>query len=111
LEILEEEVLPMRLLILGKHELSHWKEIRDKTAMILDHPPLGVRVLYRYATLSGNLSFTVIEAEQEEEVAKLMTDLSGISLYEVYPIYAVGGTEKTASEEQQGPIESMHGPL
>jgi hypothetical protein len=101
----------MRLLILGEHELNHWKEIREKAARIFEQPPLGVRVLYQYATLSGHLTFTVIEAEQEEKVAKLMTDLSGVSMYEVYPIYEVGAMSKTEAQEQEGSFESMHGPI
>ncbi|OGP54697.1 MAG: hypothetical protein A2Y65_03310 [Deltaproteobacteria bacterium RBG_13_52_11] len=99
----------MRLLILGEHESDHWKEIREKAGRIFGQPPLGVRVLHRYATLSGNLTFTVIEAEQEEEVAKLMTELSVVSTYEVYPIYEIGAGEKT--EAKEGAFESMHGPI
>lgn len=99
----------MHLLILGEHESDHWKEIREKAGRIFGQPPLGVRVLHRYATLNGNLTFTVIEAEQEEEVAKLMTELSVVSTHEVYPIYEIGAGEKT--EAKKGAFESMHGPI
>ena len=99
----------MRLLILGKHDLEHWKEIKEKDGRIFSQLPLGVRILHRYATLSGNLTFTVIEAEQEGEVAKLMTELSGVSQYEVYPIYDIGGEEQ--AEMKEGPFDSMHGPI
>ena len=99
----------MRLLILGKHDLEHWKEIKEKDGRIFSQLPLGVRILQRYATLSGNLTFTVIEAEQEGEVAELMTELSGVSQYEVYPIYDIGGGEQ--AEMKEGPFDSMHGPI
>jgi hypothetical protein len=99
----------MRLLILGQHALDRCKEIREKADRVFGQPPVGVRVLHRYATLSGNLTFTVIEAEQEEEVAQLMTELSGVSQYEVYPIYEIGRGEKM--EVKGGPVESMHGPI
>ena len=99
----------MRLLILGNHELEHWKEIKEKAGRIFSQLPLGVRILHRYATLSGNLTVTVIEAEQEEEVAQLMTELSSVSQYEVYPIYEIGAGEHT--EAKTGPFDSMHGPI
>ncbi len=99
----------MRLLILGNHELEHWKEIKEKAGRIFSELPLGVRILHRYATLSGNLTFTVIEAEQEVEVAKLMAELSGVSRYEVYPIYEIREGEPSAAQE--GLFDSMHGPV
>ena len=99
----------MRLLILGEHELEHWKEIKEKAGRIFSQLPLGVRILHRYATLSGNLTFTIIEAEQEAEVAELMTELSGVSTYEVYPIYEIGVEEQ--AERKEGPFDSMHGPI
>jgi hypothetical protein len=89
--------------------LDHWKEIKEKAGRVFEQPSLGVRVIHRYVTLSGHLTFSVIEAEQEEEVAKLMTELSGVSKYEVYPIYEIGGDEKP--EATEGPFESMHGPI
>lgn len=99
----------MLLLIIGEHELQRWKEIKEKAGRIFDQLPLGVRILHRYATLNGNLTFTVIEAEQEEEVAKLMTELSGVSQYEIYPIYEIG--EGGQTEAKEGPFDSMHGPI
>ena len=99
----------MRLMILGEHELDHWKEIREKAGRLFNQPPLGVRILHRYATLSGNLTFTIIEAEREEEVANLMTELSGVSHYTIYPIYEIGEGEQT--EAQEGLFDSMHGPI
>ena len=33
----------MRLLILGRHELEHWKEIKEKAGRIFSQLPLGVR--------------------------------------------------------------------
>jgi len=99
----------MRLLILGEHAVGHWKEIKEKAGRIFSQLPLGVRIHHQYATLSGNLTFTVIEAEQEEEVAQLMTELSSVSQYEVYPIYEIGGEERP--EGKEGPFDSMHGPI
>jgi uncharacterized protein with GYD domain len=99
----------MRLLILGEHAVEHWKEIKEKAGRIFSQLPLGVRIHHQYATLSGNLTVTVIEAEQEEEVAQLMTELSGVSTYKVYPIYQIGGGEHT--EAKEGPFDSMHGPI
>jgi len=99
----------MRLMILGEHEVEHWKEIREKAGTIFNQPPLGVRILHRYATLSGNLTFTIIEAEQEEEVANMMTELSGVSHYTIYPIYEIG--EGGQTEAQEGLFDSMHGPI
>ena len=99
----------MRLLILGKHAVEHWKEIKEKTGRIFSQLPLGVRIHHQYATLNGKLSFTVIEAEQEEEVAQLMTELSTVSQYEVYPVYEIGTAERT--EVKTEPFGSMHGPI
>ena len=99
----------MRLMILGEHALEHWKEIREKAGKIFNQPPLGVRILHRYATLSGNLTFTIIEAEQEEEVANMMTELSVVSHYTIYPIYEIGGGGQ--AEAQEGLFDSMHGPI
>ena len=99
----------MRLLILGKHDLEHWKEIKEKDGRIFSQLPLGVRIHQQYATLSGNLTFTIIEAEQEEEVAKLMTELSSVSQYEVYPVYEISEGEQTQLKE--APFDSMHGPI
>jgi uncharacterized protein with GYD domain len=99
----------MHLLILGKHAVEHWKEIKEKAGRIFSQLPLGVRIHHQYATLSGNLTITVIEAEQEEEVAQLMTELSSVSQYEVYPIYEIGAEEHT--EAKTGPFDSMHGPI
>jgi hypothetical protein len=99
----------MRLLIVGEHELEHWKEIKEKAGRIFGQLPLGVRILHRYATLSGNLTFTIIEAEQEAEVAELMTELSGVSTYEVYPVYEIGAEEQ--AETKESPFDSMHGPI
>jgi len=99
----------MRLLILGEHEPEHWKEIKEKAVKILNQPPPGVRIIHRYATLSGNLTFTIIEAEQEEEVTNMMTELSGVSHYTIYPIYEIGEGEQT--EQQEGLFDSMHGPI
>lgn len=99
----------MRLLILGEHELERWKEIKEKAARIFGQPLPGVRILHRYATLSGNRTFTVIETAQEEGVAKLMTELSGVSQYEIYPIYEIG--VEGQEEAREGPFDSMHGPI
>jgi hypothetical protein len=99
----------MRLLILGEHEPERWKEIKEKAGKILNQPPPGVRIVHRYATLSGNLTFTIIEAEQEEEVTNMMTELSGVSRYTIYPIYEIGEGEHT--EQQEGLFDSMHGPI
>jgi uncharacterized protein with GYD domain len=99
----------MRLLILGKHAVEHWKEIKEKTERIFSQLPLGVRIHHQYATLNGNLTFTVIEAEQEEEVAQLMTELSTVSQYEVYPIYEIGTGEKAEVKAEH--FGSMHGPI
>ena len=99
----------MRLLILGEHAVEHWKEIKEKAGRIFSQLPLGVRIHHQYAALNGNLTFTVIEAEQEEEVAKLMTELSGVSQYEVYPIYEI--EEEKQQEVKEGPFDSMHGPI
>ena len=99
----------MRLLILGEHEQEHWKEIREKAERIFNQPPLGVRILHRYATLSGNFTFTIIEAEQEEEVTNMMTELSGVSQYTLYPIYEIEEGEQ--AEMQEGLFDSMHGPI
>ena len=99
----------MRLLILGRHEQEHWKEIKEKAGRIFSQLPLGVRILQHYATLGGTITFTVIEAEQEGEVGKLMTELSGVSQYEVYPIYDIGVEE--GAEVNEGPCDSMHGPI
>ena len=99
----------MRLLILGEHELEHWKEIKEKAGKILNHPPPGVRILHRYATLSGNLTFTIIEVEHEEEVTNMMTELSGVSQYTLYPIYEIEEGEQAGVQE--GLFDSMHGPI
>ena len=99
----------MRLLILGEHAVERWKEIKEKAERIFSQLPLGIRIHHQYATLNGNLTFTVIEAEQEEEVAQLMTELSTVSQYEVYPIYEIGIGDKI--EVQAEPFGSMHGPI
>jgi hypothetical protein len=99
----------MLLLILGEHELRSCKEIKERAGKIFSHPPLGVRVLHRYITLSGNLTFTIIEAEEAEEVAKLMGELSGLSKYEVYPVYNVGKEERGEKGEEY--FDPMHGPV
>ncbi|MBW2038223.1 MAG: hypothetical protein JRI46_01280 [Deltaproteobacteria bacterium] len=99
----------MLLLILGEHEMRSWKEIKEKAGRVFSHPPLGVRVLHQYVTLSGDLTFTIIEAEEAEEVAKLMAELSGLSKYEVYPIYEVEEGEKV--ETGEGYFDPMHGPI
>jgi len=99
----------MHLLILGEHELGRWKEIREKAGRIFDQPPPGVRILHRYATLSGNLTFAIIEVEQEDEVTNLMTELSGVSQYVLYPIYEIG--EKEQAEVKKESFDSMHGPI
>ena len=99
----------MRLLILGEHAVEHWKEIKEKAGRIFSKLPLGVRIHHQYATLNGNLTVTVIEAEQEEEVAQVMTELSRVSQYEVYPIYEIGAGEHT--EVKTGTFDSMHGPI
>jgi len=99
----------MHLMILGEHELGRWKEIREKASRIFSKPLPGVRILHRYATLSGNLTFTIIEAEQEDEVTNLMTELSGVSQYILYPIYDIGEKEQTEMKEE--PFDSMHGPI
>ena len=99
----------MRLLILGEHEPEHWKEIKEKAGKILNQPPPGVRIIHQYATLSGNLTFTIVEVEQEEEVTNMMTELSGVSNYTIYPIYEIEEGEQT--EVQEGLFDSMHGPI
>jgi len=99
----------MLLLILGEHEPRSWKEIKEKAGRVFSHPPLGVRVLHRYITLSGNLTFTIIEAEEAEEVAKLMAELSGLSKYEVYPVYKVGEEDRREKGEEY--FDPMHGPV
>jgi hypothetical protein len=109
LESLGKEGRQMRFMIRGEHELEHWKEIREKAGRLFDQPPAGVRILHRYATLSGNLSFIIIEAEHEEEVANLMTELSAVSHYTIYPIYEIGEGEQ--AEAQEGLFDSMHGPI
>jgi hypothetical protein len=96
-------------MILGEHELGRWKEIREKAGKIFNQPPPGVRILHRYATLNGNLTFAIIEAEREEEVAKLMTELSGVSRYTIYPIYEV--EERAQAEVKEDSFDSMHGPI
>jgi hypothetical protein len=100
----------MHLMILGEHELGRWKEIREKAGSIFNQPPPGVRILHRYATLNGNLTFAIIEAEQEEEVAKLMTELSGVSRYTIYPIYEVEEREPGEVVKEES-FDSMHGPI
>ena len=99
----------MHLMILGEHELGRWKEIREKAGKLFNQPPPGVRILHRYATLNGNLTFAIIEAEREEEVAKLMTELSGVSRYAIHPIYEVGEREQAEVKEES--FDSMHGPI
>jgi hypothetical protein len=99
----------MHLMILGDHELGRWKEIREKTGRIFNQPPPGVRILHRYATLNGNLTFALVEAEREEEVAKLMTELAGVSRYTIYPIYEVGEQEQAEVKEES--FDSMLGPI
>ena len=100
----------MHLMILGEHELGRWKEIREKASRIFNQPPPGVRILHRYATLNGNLTFAIIEAEREEEVAKLMTELSALSRYTAYPIYEVGEREQAEIVKEEF-FDSMHGPI
>ncbi|OGP86493.1 MAG: hypothetical protein A2Z08_05390 [Deltaproteobacteria bacterium RBG_16_54_11] len=100
----------MQLMIVGEHELGRWKEIREKVSRIFNQPPPGVRILHRYATLNGNLTFAIIEAEREEEVAKLMTELSAMSRYTVYPIYEVGEREQAEVVKEES-FDSMHGPI
>ena len=100
----------MHLMILGEHELGRWKEIREKVSRIFNQPPPGVRILHRYATLNGNLTVAIIEAEREEEVAKLMTELSAVSRYTVYPIYEVGEREQAEVVKEES-FDSMHGPI
>lgn len=98
----------MLLLILGDHEMQHWKEIKEKAGSVFSQPLPGVRVLHRYVTLNGNLTFSIIEAEEAKEVAKLMAELSSLSKYEVYPIYEVTEGER---EEGEGLFDRMHGPI
>ncbi len=100
----------MHLMILGEHELGRWKEIRERAGRIFNQPPLGVRILHRYATLNGNLTFVIIEAEREEEVAKLMTELSGVSRYTIYPIYEVEERAQAEVEKEEF-LNSMHSPI
>lgn len=100
----------MHLMILGEHDLGRWKEIKEKVGRIFNQPPPGVRILHRYATLNGNLTFAIVEAEREEEVAKLMTELSALSRYTVYAIYEVGETEQAEVVKEEF-FDSMHGPI
>ncbi len=99
----------MLLLIVGEHEMRRWKEIKEKAGEVFSRPPLGVRILHRYITLGGNLTFTVIEAQEAKEVEKLMAELARLSKYEVYPIYEAG--EGGNAQGQQGYFDPMHGPV
>lgn len=99
----------MHLMILGEHEVGRWKEIKERADRIFDNPPRGVRILHRYATINGNLTVTICEAEREEEVAEMMTELSSVSRFTIYPIYEVGEHIQESIKDEE--FDAMHGPV
>jgi len=102
----------MLFALLGKYDPTMITENFARERRVMENPPMGVKVIARYARVNGRGGFIhIVEADSAEQLGALLLKLAGVIEYEVIPIVELTETKGVKLvEEYLGDIP-MHGPL
>ena len=102
----------MLFTLLGKYDPTMITEAFARERRVMENPPVGLKVLARYARVSGRGGFIhIVEADSAEQLGALFLKLAGVIEYKVIPVVELSkmkGVELV--KEYLGDIP-MHGPL
>ena len=98
--------------LLGKYDPAIIAESFARERQVMENPPVGVKVLARYARVSGRGGFIhIVKADSAEQLGALLLELVGVVEFDVIPVVELTETEGIKLvEEYLGDIP-MHGPL